>query len=80
MRQNAILLLTIRCVVLAATYMAISAGALAAPIDDARVAAAGIRKLPGKRLTLYTDLSGAEIDGCRRCSNRRFRNGAAISA
>ena len=31
-------------------------------IDDARAAAAGIRKLPGKRLTLYTDLSGAEID------------------
>ena len=62
MRQNAILLLTIRCVVLAATYMAISAGALAAPIDDARVAAAGIRKLPGKRLTLYTDLTGAEVE------------------
>jgi hypothetical protein len=31
-------------------------------IDDARAAAAGVRKLPGKRLTLYTDLSGAEID------------------
>jgi hypothetical protein len=31
-------------------------------IDDARVAAAGIRKLSGKRLTLYTDLSGPEID------------------
>jgi hypothetical protein len=29
---------------------------------DARAAAAGIRKLPGKRLTLYTDLSGPEID------------------
>ena len=28
-------------------------------IDDARAAAAGIRKLPGKRLTLYTDLAGA---------------------
>jgi hypothetical protein len=26
------------------------------PIDDARVAAAGIRKLSGKRLTLYTDV------------------------
>ena len=32
------------------------------PVDDARAAAAGIRKLPGKRLTLYTDLSGPEID------------------
>jgi hypothetical protein len=31
-------------------------------IDDARVAAAGIRKLSGERLTLYTDLSGDEID------------------
>ena len=31
-------------------------------IDNARAAAAGIRKLPGKRLTLYTDLSGAEVD------------------
>jgi hypothetical protein len=34
----------------------------APPVDDARAAAAGIRKLPGKRLTLYTDLSGPEID------------------
>ncbi len=33
-----------------------------AAVDDARAAAAGIRKLPGQRLTLYTDLSGAEID------------------
>ena len=31
-------------------------------IDDARAAAAGIRKLPGRRLTLYTDVAGAEID------------------
>jgi hypothetical protein len=38
--------------------------AAAAPtVDDARAAAAGIRKLPGKRLTLYTDLVvGGEID------------------
>ncbi len=36
--------------------------ATAAPVDDARVATAGIRKLPGKRLTLYTDLPGAEVD------------------
>ena len=36
--------------------------AAAPPVDDARAAAAGIRKLPGKRLTLYTDLAGAEID------------------
>ena len=33
------------------------------PIDDARIAAAGIRKLTGRHLTLYTDLSaGAAID------------------
>ena len=36
--------------------------ATAATVDDARAATAGIRKLPGKRLTLYTDLSGPEID------------------
>ncbi len=36
--------------------------AAVSPADDARAAAAGIRKLPGKRLTLYTDLSGPEID------------------
>jgi hypothetical protein len=29
-------------------------------VDDARVAAAGLRKLVGKRLTLYTDLPAAE--------------------
>lgn len=43
----------------------VSFGAVAAPVatvDDAKTAGAGIRKLPGKRLTLYTDLSGAEID------------------
>ena len=34
----------------------------AVAVDDARAAAAGIRKLPGKRLTLYTDLAGPEID------------------
>jgi len=31
-------------------------------IDETRVAAAGIHKLQGKRLTLYTDLAGPEID------------------
>jgi hypothetical protein len=31
-------------------------------IDDAKASAAGIRKLSGKRLTLYTDVSGEEID------------------
>ena len=36
--------------------------ATAATVNDARAAAAGIRKLPGRRLTLYTDLAGAEID------------------
>ena len=34
----------------------------AAAVDDARTAAAGIRKVPGRRLTLYTDLSGRNID------------------
>lgn len=55
MKQSWILLM----LVLVAAFMT---AADAAPIDDARVAAAGIRKLPGKRLTLYTDLSGEEID------------------
>ncbi len=31
-------------------------------IDDAKVTALGIRKLPGKRLTLYTDMLGGQID------------------
>jgi hypothetical protein len=31
-------------------------------IDDAKAAASGIRKISGKRLTLYTDMDGAEID------------------
>ncbi|MEN6405657.1 MAG: hypothetical protein ABFC77_04210 [Thermoguttaceae bacterium] len=44
-----------------AIVLAILAQAVAA-IDDARVSAAGIRKLSGRRLTLYTDLSGSEID------------------
>ena len=34
----------------------------AATIDDAKAEALGIQKLPGGRLTLYTDLSGDEID------------------
>ncbi|MGD0653906.1 MAG: hypothetical protein ABSA16_06140 [Thermoguttaceae bacterium] len=32
------------------------------PIDEAKASAAGIRKLSGKRLTLYTDTDGEEID------------------
>jgi hypothetical protein len=36
--------------------------ASAAPIDDVRAANAGIHKISGRRLTLYTDLSGPEID------------------
>ena len=36
--------------------------AAAPAIDDARAAAAGLHKLPGKRLTLYTDVTGEEID------------------
>jgi hypothetical protein len=31
-------------------------------VDDEKAAAAGIRKIEGKRITLYTDLAGAEID------------------
>ncbi|MEN6558532.1 MAG: hypothetical protein ABFC54_10175 [Thermoguttaceae bacterium] len=46
--------------------MALLAEAVAAidvaAIDDAKLAASGIRKLSGQRLTLYTDLSGGEID------------------
>jgi len=33
-----------------------------APADDSQIAKTGIRKLPGKRLTLYTDATGEEID------------------
>ncbi len=32
------------------------------PIDEAKALSYGIRKLPGKRLALYTDASGEEID------------------
>ena len=32
------------------------------PIDEAKASSYGIRKLSGKRLTLYTDVSGEEID------------------
>lgn len=35
---------------------------VATAADDARAEAAGIRKLVGKRITLYTDLTGKEID------------------
>lgn len=33
-----------------------------AAVDDARAAAAGIHKLTGRRLTLYTDLAGAAVE------------------
>jgi hypothetical protein len=46
------------CVLLAP----LTAAAALPPIDDARAKAEGIRKIPGKRLTLYTDLTGKEID------------------
>lgn len=49
-------------ILLTAVFMVAPMAAAAATIDDTRAAAAGIRKLPGKRLTLYTDLSGEEID------------------
>jgi hypothetical protein len=45
---------------------AAAAGEIVAPqrrqIDEAQASAAGIRKLSGKRLTLYTDAVGPEID------------------
>ena len=40
----------------------LSADAALAASDDARAEAAGIHKLTGRHLTLYTDLSGPEID------------------
>ena len=40
----------------------LSADAVLAASDDARAEAAGIHKLAGRHLTLYTDLSGPEID------------------
>jgi hypothetical protein len=48
--------------VLASLVFVAVAATAAPPVDDARAAAAGIRKLPGRRLTLYTDLAGEEID------------------
>lgn len=36
--------------------------ATAAPMDESKATASGIHKLVGKRLTLYTDLSGKEIE------------------
>jgi hypothetical protein len=51
-------------IVLVVIFFQLHGTIAAADIDDAKAAAAGIRKLPGKRLTLYTDLpAGAEIDG-----------------
>ncbi|MBU4272278.1 MAG: hypothetical protein KKE86_02465 [Planctomycetes bacterium] len=40
--------------------------------DDARAEAEDIRKLSGKRLTLYTDLTGAEIDRLPAVFDRAF--------
>jgi len=48
---------------ISASVLFVSVAAWASPpIDDAKAAAAGIRKLSSQRLTLYTDLTGAEID------------------
>lgn len=47
---------------LAVVVSAILAADVAAASDDARAEAAGIRKLVGKRIILYTDLNGEEID------------------
>jgi hypothetical protein len=50
----------LRIIVFGLLFLSFSTPALA--IDDAKAAAQGIRKIPGKRLTLYTDLGGEEID------------------
>ena len=42
--------------------LSLSLASVAAAVDDARVAAAGIRKISSRRLTLYTDVAGPEID------------------
>jgi len=57
MKQTAFLFLL--SIVAEATYLPPTS--TAATIDDSKAAGAGIRKLPGKRLTLYTDLTGDEI-------------------
>ena len=49
-------------------------------IDEGQAAAAGIRKISGKRLTLYTDVSGWKSTNCRTFSIRPTGNGASISA
>ena len=48
--------------VFAMTLVTLWASLAPAAIDDARTADAGIRKLTGRHLTLYTDLAGKEID------------------
>jgi hypothetical protein len=48
--------------VIVAALLLPSSLAAAVTVDDARATEAGIRKLSGKRLTLYTDLAGDEID------------------
>ena len=58
MKQTAFLFLL--SIVAEASY--IPPTSTAAVIDDSKATSAGIRKLPGKRLTLYTDLAGAKID------------------
>ncbi len=61
-------------VALVVVMLPTSPAVAAAPvsIDDARIAEAGIRKVPGKRLTLYTDMSGAAIDELPAVFERAF--------
>jgi hypothetical protein len=66
-------IMSVSGVALVATVLAVCSGsARAAAFDDARADAAGIRKLSSKRLTLYTDLSGPEIDRLPAVFDRAF--------
>ncbi len=60
--MNRVVIMALAMVVAAILVASPARAAAPVKIDDARIAAAGIRKVPGKRLTLYTDLTGAEID------------------
>lgn len=58
--------------------LARQAAAEVRPIDDARAAAAGLRKLTGKHITIYTDLpSDAEVDALPAAFDRAVPQWAA---
>jgi len=58
--------------------LARQAAAEVRPIDDARAAAAGLRKLTGKHITIYTDLpSDAEVDALPTAFDRAVPQWAA---